>query len=83
MPWAVTRVNRGTVVGRTLGLESDDTEELRMPECVRIADRHEHTADVELVYNHPYFFQSCQKAHWVLGDWFVKNVKVSNQVGCR
>ena len=55
MPWAVTRVNRGTVVGRTLGLESDDTEELRMPECVRIADRHEHTADVELVKNHPMF----------------------------
>ena len=29
-----------------LELESDGTEELKMPECVRIADRHEHTAEV-------------------------------------
>ena len=34
------------VTDQTLGLESDGTEELRMPECVRIADRHEHTAEV-------------------------------------
>ena len=32
------------VTDQTLGLDSDGTEELRMPECVRITDRHEHTA---------------------------------------
>ena len=32
------------VTDQTLGLGSDGTVELRMPECVRITDRHEHTA---------------------------------------
>ena len=35
--------------GQAPELESDGTEELRVPECVRIADRHEHTAESALV----------------------------------
>ena len=44
----VTAVNCGTTFGQAPGLESDGTEELRMPECVRIADRHEHTVEFAL-----------------------------------
>ena len=44
MTQAVTRDNRGTVFGRTLGLESDGMEEPMMPGCVSIANCHEHTA---------------------------------------
>ena len=35
-------LNHGTVVGQTLGLESDGTEELMVPRYVIISDRHEH-----------------------------------------
>ena len=40
---------RTFLFGRTLGLESDGIEELRMPECVSIADCDEHTAEVAMV----------------------------------
>ena len=61
MTQAITRDNRGTVFGRTLGLESDGMEEPMMPGCVSIANCHEHTAGEGPLY----FYQSCRKADWV------------------
>ena len=45
----------GTVVGQTLELESDGTEDLRVPGCASISDRHEHTAEDALVEFHTIF----------------------------
>ena len=56
----------GTVVGRALRLESDGMEELRMPGCVSIADRHETSAEVALVKFHTLFLPKLSESP--LGD---------------
>ena len=43
-------------------LESDGTEELRVPWCVSISDCHEHTAEVAPVTVTLYSFQTCWDA---------------------
>ena len=43
----------------TVVLESDRTEELRVPWCVSISDCYEHTAVVAPVRVTPYSFQTC------------------------
>ena len=64
----MTQVNSGTVFGQALGLESDGTEELRMPGCVSIADHHENPAEVALV-------KMCQQplsnTRWMMGGHHV------------
>ena len=40
--------------------EDERTGELRMPECTQTTDRYEHTAAKQ------YFFQSLQKASWMM-----------------
>ena len=40
---------------RTLGLDSESAEERRMPECVCIANRYEHTAEVAPLMVHAIF----------------------------
>ena len=53
VPCAVTPVNRGTVLGQTLELEIDATEQMRMPGCVSVADSHELTAELAQVRSTP------------------------------
>ena len=38
-----------------MGLECDGIEELKVPECVRIANRREHAAEVTLLRFHAIF----------------------------
>ena len=68
VPDAVTPVNRGTVLGQTLELEIDGTEQMRVPGCDSNNDCHELTAGLVPVRSTPYFLQRCPKGRWVLDD---------------
>ena len=52
VPWTVTRVNRSTVFGPTMGLDIDKTERLKLPGCVCVIDHHEHTAEIAMTCGH-------------------------------
>ena len=56
---------RTFLFNQTMGLECDGIEELKVPECVRIANRREHVAKVALLRFHAIFFWSRLKARWV------------------
>jgi len=57
-----------------LGLKSDCTEELRMPGCVWIDNRHEHTAEVVPATFHTVFLPKLSEGRlgvgWVAGNLF-------------
>ena len=53
--WRLPVTLRTFLLSQTLALDSDSAEELRMPECVCIANRYEHTAEVIPVKFHAIF----------------------------